>query len=815
LNVTAAPESPGFARGPADQATLALVDELKALAAETLGRGIERMFDGADDMLFEMARRATNNKDQRIYFDTMRVVRLGRPKIGKIFREEIARGFETGTDKSDEARTADLTFEDLSLQETKSLEESIAISTMASKAENLYGNLLWELGRRIEWLTKEKNADIAPAALAPATISSAFRRSAEALDVEFDIELVIFKLFDRLVISDLGELYNRVLRFFDQNGVKPAAIVAPMPRPAGPGGGMGGGMPMDGTAQGGANGSAMPGGGTGLPAVPQGYGFAQPPMMDAATLNALRSLGSRGVAQLPPGANANASGYYGDMQLGSDLATAASGQIVPGWEAPRAYAYVQRAGAVGQMFNELMQDPTLPAPLKPRFDQLRFSVIKSALHDASFFADRQHPVRGLMSELATLAAGARASGMEALRRIEELVGSIQSQFDVAADDVRSQTALPGPVDEKTLEQFFAQQKEDARQRRQAIIERTRRVVAEELQLHTLSRKVPEPVWPLLNSGWAPLAALRLLKQGAGSDAWRDAMDILSRILDSIDPRRPAARSESSVESLELDLSERLADIGMISERITALLRSWREGVAEVEAAPLPTARQPAIEPLAVEVPPPPPAEPQTSAPMASIPSAPPAEETSTLLAEIPFELERSGATALPDELAHLEGEAERVPVAAAHEFDEATAAMLSAATGAPEITAGDEAEADIPLDLEPLVDSAPSPYYQGLDAAPADATTLLDLLMVLSSWFRVYDHDRGQNRWLKVVAHHPADGTVTFAEFNGHNKLQLLIQTFLDDLVAGRAEPIDLGPAARRSLDAYLNARRGATAQAA
>ena len=144
------------------------------------------------------------------------------------------------------------------------------------------------------------------------------------------------------------------------------------------------------------------------------------------------------------------------MRLGSDLAAAASGQIVPGWEAPRAYAYVQRAGAVGQMFNDLMQDPTLPAPLKPRFDQLRFSVIKSALRDSSFFADNRHPVRGLMNELTTLAASARASGMEALQRIEELVGQIQSQFDVAADEVRTQTALPGKVDESTLEKFFAQ-----------------------------------------------------------------------------------------------------------------------------------------------------------------------------------------------------------------------------------------------------------------------------------------------------------------------------------------------------------------------
>lgn len=806
LNVTAAPESHAMTRGIADAATLALVDELKALAADTLGRGIERMFDGADDMLFEMARRATNNKDQRIYFDTMRVVRLGRPKIGKIFREEIARGFDADAADAEAMSTAELTFEDLSLQEAKSLEESIAISTMATKAENLYSNLLFEIGRRIEWLAKEKNARIAPTALAPSTISSAFRRSAEALDVEFDIELVIFKLFDRLVISDLGELYNRVLRFCDQNGIKPAAVTGAVPRHSGPVGvvGGGGGGAMDGAMHGGLPGGST-GHGIGLPAVPQGYGFAQPPMMDVATLNALRSLGSRGLAQIPVGANA--SGYYGDVQLGAELAAAATGQIVPGWEAPRAYAYVQRAGAVGQMFNELMQDPSLPAPLKPRFDQLRFSVIKSALRDASFFADRQHPVRGLMNELTTLAASARASGMEALRRIEELVGQIQSQFDVAAEDVRSQTALPGPVDEKTLEQFFAQQKEDARQRRQAIIERTRRVVAEELQLHTLSRKVPEPVWPLLNSGWAPLAALRLLKQGAGSDAWRDAMDILGRILDSIDPRRPAARSESTVAALEQDLGERLSDIGMIPERISALLRSWRDGLAEVEAAPLPAARQPAIEPLAVELPAARPA-PEAPAGPAPAPVAPRAahDEPPGLLEEIPFELEHPGTAALPDDLARPEDDGERAPGATAAAGSAGGPGLLEAAVDEAEPPAVDE-----PSDPPPAIASAPtSPpdTAPAPGASPADAVTLLDLLMVLSSWFRVYDHDRGLNRWLKVVAHHPSEGTVTFAEFNGQNKLQLLTQTFLDDLVAGRAEPIDLGPAARRSLDAYLRARR-------
>ena len=844
MNESAASHSPKTPRGPADAATIKLVDELKALASDVLGRGIERMFDGADDMLFEMARRATNNKDQRIYFDTMRVVRLGRPKIGKIFREEIVAGFEPESKKVDDDASSEIAFENLSLQESKSLEESIAISTMATKAEGLYNNLIFELNRRMEWLIQEKNARLAASALAPATISAAFRRSAEALDVEFDIELVIFKLFDRLVISDLGELYTRVLRFLDQSGVKSAAIGGMPPRVFAGGGGSGGvghgglppgaqSMPQD-MSQG-MQGMPMDGGGGAMSLQGGNYGFASPPMMDANTLNALRNLTASGYGAMPGGDAGMQQGgmpsgmqggapahYYGDVQLGSDLVAAASGKVVPGWETPRAYAYVQRAGAVGQMFNELMQDPTLPATLKPRFDQLRFSVIKSALHDASFFADRQHPVRGLMNELTTLAASARASGMEALRRIEELVGQIQTQFDVAADDVRTQGALPSPVDEKTLETFFSQQKEDARQRRNAIIERTRRVVAEELQLHTLSRKLPDGVWPLLNSGWAPLAALRLLKQGADSDGWREAMDLLRRLLDSADPRRPASRGEEPLRELSREVEDRLREIGMLDERVAVLVRSWRESLAAVEASTASRAAAIAATATPAALPnyrPPAPTRP-APAPSAPLPTA----DAVPLLDEIPF----GEDAALPEDLAHLEGEAERVSVAMprdplAEALGDSVLEPLSDVLDTPflvESAPVAAASPAVPAKPDPAVPVAAAGVDDAEPEAASDApdpVTLLDLLMVLSSWFRVYDHDRGQNRWLKVVAHHPADGTVTFAEFNGQNKLQVRTQIFLDDLVAGRAEPIDLGPAARRSLDAYLASRRStaATAQAA
>ncbi len=778
MNHNAGSQSSKPTTGRADEPTLKLLDELKTLASDVLGRGIERMFDGADDMLFEMARRATNNKDQRIYFDTMRVVRLGRPKIGKIFRQEISAGFSPAAREEDAGKPRDINYENLSLQESKSLEETIAVSSMATKAEALYGPLLFELGRRFGWLIGNKHAPLAADCLSPATISAAFRRSAEALDVEFDVELVIFKLFDRLVISELGELYTRVLRFLDQNNVQSAALSGSGPTP--PGGVAAGGTAS--AAYGGAGArpgaaGAMGGGlGANLPATT--YAYPSPPMMDASTLEALRALGAGGGGVMSGGGSAlaQATSAYGDMQLSRDLASAAAGQMVTGWEQPRAYAYVQRAGAVGKMFNEMMQDPTLPTPLKPRFDQLRFAVIKSALADASFFADRKHPVRGLMNELTTLAASARASGMESLRRIEELVGHIQSQFDVAAEEVRTQSAIPGPVDEQTLEQFFAQQKEEASQRRQVIIDKTRRIVAEELQLQTLSRRLPEGLWPLLNSGWAPMMALRLLRHGADSEAWQDGMGLLRRVLDSVDPRKPAARAAETCDALAADIGERLRGIGMIQERIELLVRKWREAITEVETRAL--------------------ARPAHAS-----------GSTGSTLDELIQDIANT-----PVETALEPGTEATTPAQAPAGGHAADAdAGLGPDTGTAPVETSETASAGVGAGAQDEPDEGEPPASAG---AP-DPATLLDLLMVLSSWFRVYDHDRGQNRWLKVVGHHPADATVTFAEFNGQNRLQMRSQIFLDDLVEGRAEPIDLGPAARRSLDAYLQARRGDTAQAA
>jgi hypothetical protein len=82
---------------------------------------------------------------------------------------------------------------------------------------------------------------------------------------------------------------------------------------------------------------------------------------------------------------------------------------------------------------------------------------------------------------------------------------------------------------------------------------------------------------------------------------------------------------------------------------------------------------------------------------------------------------------------------------------------------------------------------------------------LLELLLVSGRWFHVFDRERKERRWLKLLRAN-GEGT-TFTEFNGKNSLTMTPQETFEDLMSHRIEPIDAPPAARQMLDALI-ARR-------
>lgn len=721
ISDTAASLSPAAAQ--------ALLQELRSLILGATGERLSRMFDGADDFLFEMSEKAGTNDQQRVYFDTMRAIRLGRANIGEHFEAQLGKTI----DRSPASRSAaaEIDLEHLTLQDSEELEETIALSNMAGKAEGIYRNALWELDRRLEWLLRHSTLQLSPKAFAPSGFCDAFCASLKLLQIEFSIKLVLYKLFDRLVMGDLGALYTEILALFDRYGVQADKSAQAPPRPAA------GAMPTPAAS-----------GATGAPSMPD---LGNLPPLDPQTLQLLQQFGGMpgmpgmpgmsgapgGMPGMPgglaaggtPGAGSYSGsllgGGYADAVLASELVAAARGQSVQGLDPGHAWAMTQRAGLVGRMFNDIVADQNLPRGVTGALEALRFPVIKTALSDITFFSDPNHPVRSLVNDLGSMAAATRAGGAEAMGRFEELARKVKQQFDINAETVRPKAREAAPLEEGAIESFLDQQLAQGRERRKVIVEKVRKVVAQELELNTLAQPIPEAVDPLLRSGWGPMMAMRLLRHGHDSEIWRSGMELLHRVLFALNPKSPNARTQAEREALRRDLAVALAEVGMPESRIDSLLQGLDSALDDVEVE---ATRRPA----AAEAPPMP------------------------------------------------AGSADPAP---------------SAAT-----------------DADPEQEQAPAPEVAVVPKPAADPEQLLEQLLVIGSWFRVYDRAHLDTRWLKVMSWYPQTQRVSFAEFDGKNVLTQHTRDLIEDLILGRSEPIDPVPSALHLLKALRESHHSAPA---
>ncbi|MGH8430794.1 MAG: DUF1631 family protein, partial [Solimonas sp.] len=203
----------------APEAAAEVLRELRGLVMRGLGDRLGRMFSGADDLLFDMSEKAQNNDQQRVYFDTMRALRLGRAKIAEQYETCIRESFDQQTGAPAEAETGAVDFDNLALLDSDELEESLAVANMANKADNTCRNAMLELDRRFEWLSRHSPLKVSSQAIAPLGFCNAFRTSIKLLDTEFSIKLVLYKLYERLVLGDLMPLYAEILVLMDRMGV--------------------------------------------------------------------------------------------------------------------------------------------------------------------------------------------------------------------------------------------------------------------------------------------------------------------------------------------------------------------------------------------------------------------------------------------------------------------------------------------------------------------------------------------------------------------------------------------------------------------
>lgn len=196
----------------------ALAKLLKQQAMEVLHVQIKAMFDCADDTLFDWARRAIGEEQHRC-MSLMRVLRVRKPDVVDHFFTAFAHQFDNPDAASSKKKKAMFSGE-LSMQPTEDLEESIAVTNMTTRAEGLFRDQLFELGRRLDWASDYRGEHVPRTVIEPLAISEVFLEASRTIDMEIESRLVVLKLFERTVMIQLGDLYNRLLNTLDENGIQ-------------------------------------------------------------------------------------------------------------------------------------------------------------------------------------------------------------------------------------------------------------------------------------------------------------------------------------------------------------------------------------------------------------------------------------------------------------------------------------------------------------------------------------------------------------------------------------------------------------------
>lgn len=564
---------------PVGRLPVALI-QVRDKAAQQLKQALQALFDNADDTLFQMADRATSNAEQNAFFEAMRDLRLKRKSIERGFLQKVFETF-SNLNQYEIGRAPQLdavSFESLSLVQNDDLEESVAQDTMVSKVMSRDAVALGHLTTRINTLVSKKIDDRSNP-LGPRALCEAFLDACRSLGVEIKVKLIIFKLFDKYVLTELDQLYAEANQLLITAGVLPELKSAPPAR-----------RPQ-GRTPGAARSSVAGGDAAGVVAdmaseeVQEVFGALQ------ALLSEVRGSGLPR-REVPADAVPITSNDL--MRLLSHLQQHLSAQKVDDIDVrfqldsllTRASAKSGRSRVVGQvdddvinlvsmLFEFILDDRSLPDSLKALIGRLQIPMLKVAVLDKTFFSRGSHPARRLLNEIASAAMGwSEQDDLQRdvlYQRIEQVVLRLLNDFvddpGIFSDLLSDFLAYTG--DERRRSELLEQRTRDAEEGR-AKAELARQQVEQALNERLLGRTLPEVVVRLLQEAWSKVMLLTCLKHGAESEEWRATLATMDDLIWSVEPHEaPEARMR-------------------LLELVPGLLKSLREGLTSAAFDPFST-----------------------------------------------------------------------------------------------------------------------------------------------------------------------------------------------------------------------------------
>jgi len=533
-------------------------NSVKRFALEGLGDLIRVLMESVDDSLFELSDKVENDQDRNMYFEAMREVRLKREGIKQQFNDEMKQTFERVVEGTSSAAQS-VDDEELTLIELDELEDKIAIGNMISRARPRFEDELFAVSERMKLVLKRKDLGEDENPLDPRAICESFHNASELLDTDIQVKLILYKLFERYVINNLGHFYQEVNELFAEKNILPgfkadqermkqttrfmANRIKKNPQQTNSDAGV---------AESGENLFAA------LQQVMAGTAFspsrtpAEPDSLPGAT-SGIPMMAPGGESQFAAGNFVSAltelqtTNYANQPTVAIDpqsLRAATQQQLVTFREQNQAQINrneSQTIDVVSMLFDFFFDDEALPAPIKVLIGRLQIPMLKVAIIDKDFFNQKKHPARKLLDSISRASLGwsdNHGNEQALIDKTEEIVNFLIGEFD---DDIgvfekayasfENFVQRESKASEKTIEALQQQEQEKDLQ-----IQAARNAAEALISKLTRNRELGFEVIDFLETTWSSVLFNTYLSLGESSNHWRNLKRISTTFVWTLVPK---------------------------------------------------------------------------------------------------------------------------------------------------------------------------------------------------------------------------------------------------------------------------------------
>ncbi len=553
-----------------------LLDDWQKEAVEVLNEKFREQLRATDDVLMDFAEKAESGTVQNHFFDAQREIWLKMEDMSLDFHDLLTKHLSRFPQPSEDT-TPTLGSETLSLVSIDLYERNLALNTLADKAEKANYQELYLLAQRLSVINNGKPVKMEDVPASPKHMCEIFARCVNRLSIENDALLVLYTLYDKYVLSALPELHEKLNQSLIKAGILPTLKYSVKNK---------GGSTVNADSRttqqteephsqpaptmGGAPASAPHGpstGGTTTSATSSGH--QTPEELGAETMHRIQELlkanrRRRKRAPLPPGVTVAS---RQEVLQAADTVTMAQASSFPDSEilfepvAEEALTQVQRQMAVqreaikskigynrlqdqqedvidlvGMLFEQMLDDETIPNAAKALLGHLHTPYIKIGLDDEDFLENPAHPARVFLDK--AIAASAAWVDEADLKKgiypfLKDMVYNIvrlrqqsREDFQRHAQELDDQVAV--------LERKF-----QAIEKRAVETERGKEqlLVAKEAAQEATNRifghkKIPAFCKKFVDQVWIDyLTLLQLRGEKDDSNAWQEALQLGRQILD--------------------------------------------------------------------------------------------------------------------------------------------------------------------------------------------------------------------------------------------------------------------------------------------